>query len=267
MDDGLLKFGRVVGIHPEDMSIDVLLWDGMGQLTGVEVLFQSATTDAGEVWSLDPGLSDADKWDAQATPKREITACVGQMGGGFWVCVGFRYPQITQLAFERPDEYIRRYASGLYQRVDKPGTSETVHPSGSFVVFGADRDPDSLAGEDFDEKWSIPVSGNGGYRVEVKAAGAFKARFRIRPDNSMLLENVVGSKVLMQGGTISATAPDRINATAPTIAMLASAQVTATTPVLDASEDVRVGNGATGSFTTPTGQIVTVVDGIVVNIF
>lgn len=40
-----------------------------------------------------------------------------------------------------------------------------------------------------------------------------------------------------------------------------------TTPGAEASENLTVGNGASGTFTTPTGQTVTVQDGIVTNIF
>ena len=36
---------------------------------------------------------------------------------------------------------------------------------------------------------------------------------------------------------------------------------------LSTKGNVSVGTGATGSFTTPTGQVVTVVNGIVSNIF
>ena len=36
---------------------------------------------------------------------------------------------------------------------------------------------------------------------------------------------------------------------------------------MNVSENVTVGNGASGTFTTPQGQTVTVQDGIVTNIF
>ena len=38
-------------------------------------------------------------------------------------------------------------------------------------------------------------------------------------------------------------------------------------PLVIATQNLQVGNGATGSFTTPTGQVVTVQDGIVTNIY
>jgi phage gp45-like len=47
----------------------------------------------------------------------------------------------------------------------------------------------------------------------------------------------------------------------------AAHSVTFDTPELVTTGNVIVGSGATGSFTTPTGQVVTVRDGIIVNIF
>jgi len=40
-----------------------------------------------------------------------------------------------------------------------------------------------------------------------------------------------------------------------------------TAPLVRVTENLEVGNGATGSFTTPTGQVVTVQDGIITNIY
>lgn len=54
------------------------------------------------------------------------------------------------------------------------------------------------------------------------------------------------------------------NATAVTIN--ASSSVTLTTPVVNVSGNLSVGTGATGSFTSAEGRVVTVQDGIVINI-
>lgn len=54
---------------------------------------------------------------------------------------------------------------------------------------------------------------------------------------------------------------------AGTVVDVAGPGVTMTTPLVVASQNLQVGNGATGSFTTPTGQVVTVQDGIITNIY
>jgi hypothetical protein len=52
-----------------------------------------------------------------------------------------------------------------------------------------------------------------------------------------------------------------------TVIDVAGSGVTITSPLVIATQNLQVGNGATGMFTTPTGQIVTVQDGIITNIF
>ena len=48
---------------------------------------------------------------------------------------------------------------------------------------------------------------------------------------------------------------------------LSGTGVAITAPIVSVSDNLTVGNGATGSFTTPTGQVVTVQDGIITNIY
>ena len=48
---------------------------------------------------------------------------------------------------------------------------------------------------------------------------------------------------------------------------VAGSGITLNAPLVVATQNLQVGNGATGSFTTPTGQVVTVQDGIITNIY
>ena len=52
-----------------------------------------------------------------------------------------------------------------------------------------------------------------------------------------------------------------------TKASVAESSVALATPLVTVAQNLQVGNGATGSFTTPTGQVVTVQDGIITNIY
>lgn len=54
---------------------------------------------------------------------------------------------------------------------------------------------------------------------------------------------------------------------APTQYIFFGSSIALETPEVDASDNLSVGNGATGTFTTGTGQTVDVIDGIVVNIY
>lgn len=49
--------------------------------------------------------------------------------------------------------------------------------------------------------------------------------------------------------------------------MLTDSGIVLNAPVVKATQTLQAGNGASGTFTTPTGQTVTVQDGIVTNIF
>ena len=71
---------------------------------------------------------------------------------------------------------------------------------------------------------------------------------------------VTGMLIQTVTGDIDTSTQQNMMATAP-------AGVEFESPVVSTSANLVVGTGATGSFTTPTGQIVTVRDGIIVNIF
>lgn len=51
------------------------------------------------------------------------------------------------------------------------------------------------------------------------------------------------------------------------VSIISDASIEMVTPAVRASQNLVVGTGASGSFTTPTGKIVTVQDGIIINIF
>lgn len=58
-----------------------------------------------------------------------------------------------------------------------------------------------------------------------------------------------------------------LNPTTKAISIIAPGGLTATTPKFSVSGNISAGTGVTGSFSTPTGQTVTVQNGIVTNIF
>jgi len=71
----------------------------------------------------------------------------------------------------------------------------------------------------------------------------------------------------LQGAAgITVLSPTNVTAQASEVDLVAGVQVVGDTPVLTTTGNVSVGTGATGTFSTPTGQTVTVQDGIIVNI-
>ncbi len=96
------------------------------------------------------------------------------------------------------------------------------------------------------------VSGDSSAAVGV-TTGHQASRPRDTPVGGAQLYDVAGARWrLNNDGSVQGMAP---------------AHLTLTAPGLFTSGNAAVGTGASGSFTTPTGQIVTVRDGIIVNIF
>ena len=73
----MLRLGRVVAIHPEDNSVDILMTDDGARLAGVQVLASVASTRSGLVDLPIPAQPHDEnaKWDiAQATEEDVIAA-------------------------------------------------------------------------------------------------------------------------------------------------------------------------------------------------
>lgn len=68
------------------------------------------------------------------------------------------------------------------------------------------------------------------------------------------------------GGFLNGAPTQFVRFIGNSIELVSPSSIKLTTPVVQASANVSVGNGATGVFSTGTGQVVTVVDGIIVEI-
>ena len=77
-----------------------------------------------------------------------------------------------------------------------------------------------------------------------------------------------GSRVAVRrGGLVEILAATRVSIVARNVTITATAAVTLTAPVVEITGNLTVGTGATGVFTSTSGQTVTVQDGIITNIF
>lgn len=72
---------------------------------------------------------------------------------------------------------------------------------------------------------------------------------------------------LYTGGFLNAAPTQYVRFTGGQIEIVAGATIRNVAPAATYSENLSVGNGATGSFTSTTGQVITVIDGIVTNIY
>jgi hypothetical protein len=94
-----------------------------------------------------------------------------------------------------------------------------------------------------------------------------------RGNLSMLVWTPIGNKAwqpAIDDNALCLYGPDGVilyNQSQSVILNLSGSSVAVTAPALSTTGNVVVGTGASGTFTTPTGQTVTVQDGIVTNIY
>lgn len=148
-----LDLGRVVGVHPEDNSVDIVLVSNGSRIAGVQVLSGSASSISGLTDIQEPAAG-GEYWDNTQARAHDTFAAVGFFGGRP-VVVGFLFPQVSEVLFKRKNFRVDRHASDWYQTVDDAGNVEWAHPSGSFLRIAENPEHEVLDGQDFDGKWAL----------------------------------------------------------------------------------------------------------------
>lgn len=210
----MLDLGRVVAIHPESHSVDLLMMADGRRLTGVQVVSGSASTNTGSNDLATPDINNAgNPFESTPSGTRDALAVVAY-AGHIPLVMGFLFPQVSQLLFPDPDRMVYRHASDVYVTIDKSGNTEIAHPSGTFFKIGATPEHDDLTAKDFDKRWKI--ARNTGQAVHlslvVKNGGAEMARFAMDPAGNALLDTV-GNVTADVGGNATATVAGNLSAT------------------------------------------------------
>ncbi|GIM45250.1 hypothetical protein DNHGIG_07990 [Collibacillus ludicampi] len=156
--------GKVIAIHPEDSSVDVALFGGQ-ILRRVRVLFNSANTVAGFRYLASVANND----DAQNTPNgivdkaiptkiADTFATIIYVQGQTLVprVIGFTFPNDAQMHVNELGLAMFRHESGVYSLIDKNGHHEIHYPDGSYIIFGPDTTPKTLATGDQAQEWNPP---------------------------------------------------------------------------------------------------------------
>jgi hypothetical protein len=213
-----LRLGRVVDVHPEDNSVDVVMIEDGTRIAGVQVLTSSATSNTGthDMPTVERPTG-ADKWDMVKPTGRDMIAVVGSVGRSA-VVVGFLFPQVSQMLFKDKDRRVTRHSSDVYSTVDGAGNTELYHPSGTYLRIGTSPDHEDLAGKDSDGGWSITKNTGAAVHVRLQVAngGAPKATLTIDPSGNVTLEHT-GNLVVNAGGTMQLTSAGNMTLTAPRI--------------------------------------------------
>ena len=192
-----LDIGRVVRVWPESHSVDVMLLAG-GLLEKVQLMSGFAGVGFGnsglpalaETKSPLPEGDDAPMW-----------AIVGYLGHVTRpVCLGFLYPEVTQMLFSERGLHISRHESGIYNLLDTAGNYELAFPDGTFLKVGYSAEKRDLEGKDFDGKWHIPAADP----VQVTLAHSSGAKVVISPTGEITL---TATKVAIASDNIELVGP------------------------------------------------------------
>jgi hypothetical protein len=191
----MLRLGRVVAIHPEDNSVDIVMTDDGARLAGVQVLASSASTRSGLVdlpVPAQPDEGDA-KWDITKVTESDVIAAVAYFDAmRMPVVVGFLYPQINQMLFAEEGRKLDRHHSDVYSAIDKDGNVEWFHPSGTYVRMAVSPEHEDLDGKDFDKKWKTDRNTDKrvSFRLAIKNSDGTKATITIDPDGNVSLAHI-----------------------------------------------------------------------------
>lgn len=215
-----LRIGRVVDVHPEDNSVDLVMTDDGSRYIAVQVLAIGASGNTGLV-DLPTPAGKSNKWSLSERTDRDVLAVTSMLRGGDEpVVLGFLFPQVNGVLFAEANRYIHRHASDVYTTITGAADLEMAHPSGSFIRMAANPDHEDLTGRDFDGKWAIENNtGTAPYLcVTVKSAGAQKAKLVIAPNGDVTLTHT-GKLVVNTSGTAEVTASGAAKVTAPSVTL------------------------------------------------
>lgn len=216
-----MKLAKVTRVVPGGYAVDLLFLDDGSRVPAVQVMASAASGNTGLVDLAQPDQS-ADQWDPNVQGEREMIACVS-FYRGLPVVMGFLFPQICQMLFDRQNFKVDRHSSDVYSTIDADGNTEVYHPSGTYLRIGTDPAHEDLTGQDFDGKWAIAKNADKAVHVQltVKNAGVQKFSLNIDPAGNVTVDhagnytqniggnftqNVTGSYTLSVGGTYAATA-------------------------------------------------------------
>jgi hypothetical protein len=232
----MIDLARVAEVHRSDNSVDLVMYRDGSHLAGVQVLSWSATTRSGVSEIPEPTMpSSGDKWDLSEMTEQELIAAVAYIGTTP-VVLGFLFPQLSQMMFDRKNFRVDRHPSDVYSTLDEEGNFEWSHPSGSHFRVAEDPEHEDLEGQDFDKRWKIDrnTARAPWISLVLKNGGDQVLRLRADPDGNVTLTHtgnlnthtdgnatidVDGNVEATVGGTTDVTSAGNLSVTAPVITL------------------------------------------------
>ncbi|EGC0267568.1 hypothetical protein H8U31_001319 [Salmonella enterica] len=161
-----LRKGIVVGVHPEDHSVDLIMVDNYARMVGVSVTTSSGSSRTGSI-DLPDILPRKDKWNIAEKTGQEVFALVDFVVRQP-VVTGFIYPQISQMTHTDGKLKYNRHTSDVQTYTDGDGNMGLLHPSGAHITIGTAPDPKDFSAGNFDK--SLKIDRNTDKKVFLRVA-------------------------------------------------------------------------------------------------
>lgn len=229
----MFRQGVVVGVHPEDHSVDLVMLDDGSRLVGVQVATPNGSTRSGSVDM--PSVPDkANKWDITQRTDQDQIALVGYVRSNP-VVMGYLYPQVSQMTFKDTKRSIHRHQSDVYWTIDGEGNAELYHPSGAYIRMGATAEHEGLDNTNFDANFSLDRNTGKPLFLRISLAGESVA-LTMTPDGDLKIKTAKDC-VVESEGNVQVTAAGNVLVTATGNAVVKAAAV-----VVDAPQTTCTGN-------------------------
>lgn len=181
-----LRMAKVVEVHAEHRSVDLVFLDNGWHCAGVPVLAGTASTSTGTLDLPAPVVGD-NKWDAALLEQRDMLAVVGMVGDQP-VVMGFILPSVSQMVFQRENFAIRRHASDFVETINDGADYELVHPSGAYLRIGVGDEVEDLTHQDYDARWEITRNNGKSVTIMIRNASGTDAFVRIAPSGDITVQ-------------------------------------------------------------------------------
>ena len=229
-----LRIVRITAVHPEGQKFEGIALDNGDFIRDVQVASPMAGTDFGFTSGLPrPEVEGHDENMTDDPDRRTLTAVVATLQG-INICLGFIYPQITQMAFTKqgdPDRLIERHPSDFYRTVSGDADMDLVHPSQAYIRIGEGTTPDALDGRDFDRRWRIKH--NMGRSASITLATPH-AKVTVSGDGDVIID-ADGRISLSTKAQAEIAAIQKATTAAPVIDLVGSSRIDVLTPALTVS--------------------------------
>jgi hypothetical protein len=179
-----MRFARVVAVHPESHSVDLVDTETGVRLAEVKVMGSSSgDTGSWSVPSVQRPTNDAEAGDV-SSPGRDLIAAYSVVDDIRAIVHGFVTPNGSQTGMKQDDRSVSRHASGAYTTTAPDGSMELFHPSGTYFRVGAGEHED-LSAHSGDGTWTETTGAaapsitlvTGGFKLQVSPGGVATINF------------------------------------------------------------------------------------------